>query len=85
MSSGSIMSLFEKKIYLCSVLKTKNAFKTIFQKISGYILSYIGIFFEMRLFNLRINFYLFIADFEARGAADRGGESLRFQVSIVRR
>ena len=29
--------------------------------------------------------YLFIADFGARGAADKSVESLRFQVSIVRR
>ena len=38
--------------------------------------------FEIRLLNLRINF-LFIADFF--GAADRDVESLRLQVSIVRR
>ena len=37
--------------------------------------------FEMRLLNLRIDFFVYLL----RGAADRGVESLRFQVSIVRR
>ena len=50
--------------------------------------------FEMRLLNLRIDFYLSPEEGQrsnlekplgARGAADRGVESLRFQVSILRR
>ena len=54
--------------------------KTVFKQMSVY-LSFNWNHFEMRFLNLRINFYLL----RTRGAADRGVESLRFQVSIVRR
>ena len=64
-------------------------------------IDFIGNPFEMRLLNLRIHFllwtfvhilvvfffffFVFVFSFGARGAANRGVESLRFQMSIVRR
>ncbi len=65
------------------------------QKIFNFIIVFNWIinfffFFEMRFLNLRINFFYLLRTFCPHlgsffTTADRGVESLRFQVSIVRR